>query len=135
MYANQNQVKFIAVDGVKPSKATMADGTYPLLSSTFVMYNADNKRADELKDLVDWMISENGQNAVLASGYIPVIEIVIPEYYLPYEVDGTGVAKPIDYEPDKVTSYVRVDIRDEEMFDIEKIVYSFNTLVLSIVYI
>ena len=128
MYANQNQVKFIAVDGVKPSKATMADGTYPLLSSTFVMYNADNKRADELKDLVDWMISENGQYAVLASGYIPVIDMVIPEYYLPYEVVGTGVAKPIDYEPDKVTSYVRVDIRDEEMFDIEKIAYSFNTL-------
>ena len=128
MYANQNKVKFIAVDGVEPTKASMADGTYPLLSCTYVMYKANNNRVNELAQLTDWMISEEGQNAVLASGYIPVIDMEIPDYYLPYEAVGTGVAKDDKYIPDKIKSYVRIDLNDEEQFDIETIEYTFNSL-------
>ena len=99
MYANQNEIKFIAIDGIEPSKATMADGTYPLLSCTYVMYKTNHRRADELAELVEWMISEKGQKAILACGYIPVIDMEIPDNYLPYEAVGTGVEKSLDYRP------------------------------------
>ena len=129
MYANQKQIKFIAIDGVEPSKATMADGTYPLLSCTYVMYKANHSRADELAEIVDWMTSEEGQEAVLACGYIPVMDMEIPDNYLPYEAVGTGIERPSDYKPSKDLSICYVgDHEDEYVYMVESVPYSFNTL-------
>ena len=105
MYANQNEIKFIEIDGIKPSKATMADGTYPLLSCTYVMYKSNHSRSDELAELVERMTSEEGQKAVLACGYIPVMDMEIPDNYLPYEAVGTGIERPIDYVPSRNFTY------------------------------
>lgn len=98
MYANANKVKFIAIDGTAPTKATMADDSYPLSSCTYIIYpdNADEKTMD----FVNWAVSDEGQEAVLKSGYLPVNGMEIPDSYLPYEAVGTGDAKPADYTPD-----------------------------------
>lgn len=97
MYANANKVKFIAVDGVEPTKATMADESYPLSSCTYLIYpdTADEKTVD----FVNWAVSDEGQEAVLKSGYLPVNGMEIPDRYLPYDTVGTGEAKPSDYTP------------------------------------
>ncbi|MBR4113012.1 MAG: substrate-binding domain-containing protein [Ruminiclostridium sp.] len=98
MYANANKVKFIAVDGVEPTKATMADDSYSLSSCTYIIYpdTADEKTMN----FVNWAVSDEGQNAVLKSGYLPVNGMEIPDSYLPYDAVGTGEAKPADYKPD-----------------------------------
>ncbi len=98
MYANANKVKFIAVDGVEPTKATMADDSYSLSSCTYIIYpdTADEKTMN----FVNWVVSDEGQNAVLKSGYLPVNGMEIPDSYLPYDAVGTGAAKPADYKPD-----------------------------------
>lgn len=103
MYANNNMVKFIAVDGVKPSKATMADNSYPLSSCTYIMYT--DKATDNTLDFVDWVCSDEGQKCVLDSGYIPVDEMEIPQNYLPYTAVGTGPARPADYKPSETYCY------------------------------
>lgn len=97
MYANANKVKFIAVDGVEPTKATMADESYPLSSCTYIIYpdNADERTMD----FVSWAASDEGQEAVLKSGYLPVNGMEIPDSYMPYDAVGTGEAKPSDYKP------------------------------------
>lgn len=97
MYANANKVKFIAVDGVEPTKATMADESYPLSSCTYIIYpdTADKNTME----FVNWAVSDQGQNAVLKSGYLPVNGMEIPDSYLPYDAVGTGEAKPSDYTP------------------------------------
>ena len=97
MYANANKVKFIAVDGVEPTKATMADDSYSLSSCTYIIYpdTADEKTMN----FVNWAVSDEGQNAVLKSGYLPVNGMEIPDSYLPYDAVGTGEAKPADYAP------------------------------------
>ena len=102
MYANANKVKFIAVDGVEPTKATMADDSYSLSSCTYIIYpdTADEKTMD----FVNWAVSDEGQNAVLKSGYLPVNGMEIPDSYLPYDAVGTGAAKPADYKPDRQSS-------------------------------
>lgn len=98
MYANANKVKFIAVDGIAPTKATMADESYPLSSCTYIIYTDDAD--DKTVEFTEWAASDEGQLTVLKSGYLPVNGMEIPEEYLPYEAKGTGVPKAADYAPD-----------------------------------
>lgn len=102
MYANANKVKFIKVDGVAPTKATMADKTYPLLSATYIYFDKKLSEDSNVRKLTEWISSEDGQLCVLKSGYIPVIDMDIPSYYLPYETPGTGSEKPEDYTPSEL---------------------------------
>ena len=55
MYENSSDTKFIAVDGVKPSRETMADGSYPLLSSTSIVYT--DKASQNTKEFAEWAVS------------------------------------------------------------------------------
>lgn len=101
MYANANKVKFIAVDGVKPTKATMADGTYPLSSCTYMF--CTDKSSPNTKIFMDWVTSDEGQSAVLNSGYLPVNGMELPDKLMPYEGIGTGakkeaLARPLKYQ-------------------------------------
>lgn len=97
MYANANKVKFIAVDGVKPSKAAMADESYPLLSCTYIIYT--DKSPKSARKFAEKALSDEGQRYVLESGYLPVNGMEVPEKYLPYEAVGTGEPKPVDFTP------------------------------------
>lgn len=108
MYANANRVKFIAVDGVAPSKATMADESYPLLSCTYAIYT--DQSPESARKFVEKALSDEGQGYVLESGYLPVNGMEVPEKYLPYEAVGTGEPKPADFAPS--TEYNYLSIRD-----------------------
>lgn len=99
MYANANKVKYIAVDGVAPSKATMADGSYPLLSCTYMIYT--DKSPESAREFAEKALSDEGQGYVLDSGYLPVNGMEVPEKYLPYEAKGTGEPKPADFVPSR----------------------------------
>lgn len=111
MYANKNEIKFISVNGIAPTKTSMADGSYPLLSCTYAMYLDQSQKNKSLQEFVNWITSPSGQTAVLKSGYIPVIDMEIPENYLPYEAVGTGMAKPSDYKASELYSiaYLTID--------------------------
>lgn len=102
MYENSSDVKFIAVDGVAPSRETMADDSYPLLSSTYIVYT-DNASQNTL-DFVKWATSEEGQNCALENGYVPVIDIKYPDRLKPYKALGTGKERPADYKPSEMVS-------------------------------
>lgn len=104
MYANANKVKFISVDGVAPSKATMADESYPLLSCTYIIYT--DRSSESAREFTEKVISDEGQSYVLESGYLPVNGMEVPEKYLPYEALGTGEPKPADFTPSREYSYL-----------------------------
>ncbi len=70
MYGNGNEIKFIAVDGVAPSKATMASGEYPLLGENFAVFHADEPEDSYVRKLVDWVLSYPGQLALAKAGYV-----------------------------------------------------------------
>ena len=97
MYENSSDTKFIAVDGIKPTRETMADGTYPLLSSTSIVYT--DKASQNTKDFAEWAVSEEGQKTVLSCGYVPVKDMEYPAEMKPYYAKGTGKEKPKDYKP------------------------------------
>ena len=104
MYENNSDIKFIAVDGIAPSKDTLADGTYPLISSTYALYTDNAPK--RVHDFVNWAISDEGQTCALENGYLPVRDMQLPAMLKPYTKHGTGKPKPEDYQPQYIRAYI-----------------------------
>jgi phosphate transport system substrate-binding protein len=90
---NAGILSLVAIDGVKPSRTTFIDRTYPLLSETYAFYEKDTTDSLVL-DYIVLITSEKGQRYVLEAGYIPVMDIEIPPAYTIYEARGTGAEMP-----------------------------------------
>ena len=96
MYEGGDRIKFLAVDGVAPSKETMASGEYPLISENYAVFRADEPEDSPVRRLCDWMISDEGQLAIARAGYVTVRDIgfdysveALPEGY-----SGVGAGRP-----------------------------------------
>lgn len=67
----KDRIKFLGVNGVKPSNETIMDGTYPLNTAYYIVTRKDN--ADEnVKKLFDTMLSSRGQKVAEEAGYVRV---------------------------------------------------------------
>ncbi len=108
MYENSDDVKFIAVDGVKPSRETMADSTYPLLSDSYIIYT--DSASQNTLDFVEWAVSEEGQLCALENGYVPVMEMEYPDRFRAYSPKGTGEKRAENYKPDEFNSVFQADV-------------------------
>ncbi len=75
MYGNGDEIKFLAIDGVEPSKVTMASGEYPLLSENYAIFRADEPADSPVRKLCDWIVSDEGQLAVAKAGYVTLRDI------------------------------------------------------------
>lgn len=75
MYGNGDEIKFIQVDGVAPDKNTMAAGEYPLLGKNYAVFKADEPADSNVRALVDWMTSYDGQLAIARAGYVTLENI------------------------------------------------------------
>lgn len=98
MYANTKDVKFIAVDGVAPSNETMENGSYPLLSVTYALYDGTLPELSAVKRMVKWMTSPEGQQAAREAGYIPAKGGRSEDIFTPLlDTLGTGMKRPDGY--------------------------------------
>lgn len=68
---DNEEIKMLSVDGVYPSKENISNGTYPLVSSFYAVFRADNDNENVVK-LIDWVLSEEGQRIVNESGYVGI---------------------------------------------------------------
>ncbi len=68
MVANDN-VKMLSVNGVYPDAENIRNGRYPLTASFFVVYKKDNSNPN-VKKLVDWILSPEGQKLIEECGYV-----------------------------------------------------------------
>jgi phosphate transport system substrate-binding protein len=69
--ANRERVKALTINGVAPSVASIADGSYPLARPMFVYINAEALRRPQVRRFVDYFL----QNAATLStqvGYVPL---------------------------------------------------------------
>ncbi len=64
-------VKMLKVNGVEPSVDSIRSGEYPLISEFYVAYRK-NDTDPAVLSLVDWILSEDGQRLIEASGYVPI---------------------------------------------------------------
>jgi len=65
-------VHMFAIDGVMPSRATIADRTYPLVTEVYVVTRRDLKADHPAAKLRDWLLSAEGQGVVGETGYVPI---------------------------------------------------------------
>lgn len=68
----QPGLQFVSVDGVAPSDETIADGSYPLLNEYYVVIRADEPENSPARQLRDWILTDEGRDAIRAAGYIPL---------------------------------------------------------------
>ena len=69
--AGTNGVKMLSLNGVSPDAAHIADGSYPVSSNFYAVYNKANDN-ENIPRLIDFILSEEGQQIVAQSGYVPL---------------------------------------------------------------
>ena len=71
MYGN-DRFKLLAVDGVKPSRDTIARGDYPLEEYYYAVMRKDTPADSPARKLISWLLTEAGQTVAVKAGYIPL---------------------------------------------------------------
>lgn len=65
-------VKALKIDGVQPTKQTIASGTYPVARPLFLFTNGYPKLGSMVFKFCTFYLSEKGQEIVEAKGFVPV---------------------------------------------------------------
>ena len=66
-----DSVKMIALNGVYPSAENIQNGSYPIIAQFYAVYRADNPNQN-IPVLIDWILSEEGQQIIEESGYVRI---------------------------------------------------------------
>jgi len=68
----KDSVRLLLVDGVAPSPQTIADGSYPYITSYFAVMRSDEPADSQARALVDWCLTDEGQQTFSAASYVPL---------------------------------------------------------------
>lgn len=66
-------VKMLALNGVYPSPENIQNGSYPIIAQFYAIYRADNEN-ENIPILIDWLLSEEGQQIIEQCGYVRIRE-------------------------------------------------------------
>lgn len=64
-------VKMLSLNGVYPSAENIQNGTYPIIAQFYAIYRADNDN-ENIPILIDWLLSDEGQQIIEESGYVRI---------------------------------------------------------------
>jgi len=62
-------IKMIAVDGVAPTAENIQNTTYPIIAPVYAVTYENNPNPN-VKALIEWMLSDEGQYIIKESGYV-----------------------------------------------------------------
>ena len=71
-----DQIRLLALNGVEPTKETIRSGEYPISSNFFAITAspigepAPEETNEDLRALIDWILSEQGQEIIEKTGYV-----------------------------------------------------------------
>ena len=69
--ARNGSVRMLGVDGVRPTRASIASRIYPLTTPVFAVLRQGTDPESPAAKLRDWLGTEDGRDAILESGYAP----------------------------------------------------------------
>ena len=72
MLVGPDALKLLEVEGVYPTDATIADGSYPLAGYNYVVLRADQPEGSLARRMADFMLSRAGQQCVASAGFGPL---------------------------------------------------------------
>ncbi len=64
-------VKMLSLNGVYPSAENIQNRSYPIVAQFYAIYRADNQN-ENIQILIDWLLSDEGQELIEQSGYVPI---------------------------------------------------------------
>ncbi|MCC3359602.1 PstS family phosphate ABC transporter substrate-binding protein [Bacillus sp. REN16] len=67
---DSGKIKYIAVEGILPTKENIQNETYPIVDSFYAITAGSNN--PNIQGFLEWMQSEQGQEIVDRTGYVPV---------------------------------------------------------------
>ena len=65
-----DQIKLLSVDGVAPTVENIRNGSYPLVATAYMV--TARPRSENVRKIVDFMLSPEGQKLVEDTGYVPI---------------------------------------------------------------
>ena len=68
-----SEIRILAVDGVRPTPETIRNGAYPLLDDICAV--TTEASSPMVHEMIDWLLSPQGQRLVRANGYTPVVPV------------------------------------------------------------
>jgi len=71
MYGN-SQFKLLGIDGVKPTRDSIARGTYPLGDHYYAVIRKGTPADSPLRQLISWLLTTEGQTVAARAGYVPI---------------------------------------------------------------
>ncbi len=76
MYGSGN-IRLLAVDGVLPSAQTIIDHSYPFYTYYYAVLRKDTPKDSPYRELVEWLLTDEGQKLVRDAGYIPLRDLEV----------------------------------------------------------
>ena len=67
-----DSVKMLSLNGVYPSAENIQNRSYPIVAQFYAIYRADNDN-ENIPVLLDWILSEEGQDLIEQCGYVRII--------------------------------------------------------------
>jgi len=67
-----NQIKLLSIDNIPPSKETIQNNSYPFSQNVYAIYVDDENKNKNIEPFIEWILSDQGQELVSKTGYIPV---------------------------------------------------------------
>ncbi|MCR3922996.1 MAG: substrate-binding domain-containing protein [Firmicutes bacterium] len=71
MWGNEN-VRLLEIDGVYPTPETISSGLYPIKTAYYAVIRDDEAEDSSVRAMIDWILSEDGQNLAEDAGYVKV---------------------------------------------------------------
>ena len=68
----QNGIRLVSVEGAEPSLKNMQNGKYNLTYEIYAVIRSDSRTGSAERVIVDWLLSDDGQEALKEVGYVPV---------------------------------------------------------------
>jgi phosphate transport system substrate-binding protein len=66
------KIKLIEVDGVAPNAESIISGDYRYTTAYYAVIRADELQGSPARQVVEWLLSEPGQELAEATGYVRV---------------------------------------------------------------
>ena len=66
-----DEVKMLSLNGVYPDAENIRSGAYPAVTQFYAIYREDNQNPN-VKLLIDWLLSDEGQTLIERSGYVRI---------------------------------------------------------------
>lgn len=72
-------IKLLALDGVAPTRENIRNGSYPVVSEIYAVYRkSDLSSNGNLQLLLDWILSDEGQQIIEETGYVSISDTAEP---------------------------------------------------------